>query len=237
MIFDLRQWLHAFSDCVDDWRPDEDSVKRIRPKLIDPQVGLEAVQLPAEGIAARRDIHQGQRRLPCRTPFGDPPCKQDHARAGTPDRHLLARPILNRFDQPIGDQQFADRRTFTTRNNQAVDMVEMLRQPDLRDLLSKLPEHALMLDKRPLQGEDTDVHTMLLNLSLPAAARQKLAFRDLADLNPDHRLAKPLADLGNDLRILVMRRGFDDGLSPALRIARLEDPGPDKNTLDAKLHQ
>src|SRR5919205_1592532 len=178
MIFDLRQWLHAFSDCVDDWRPDEDSVKRIRPKLVDPQIGLEAVQLPAEGIAARRDIHQGQRRLPCRTSFGDPPCKQDHARAGTTDRHLLTRPILNRFDQPIGDQQFADRRTFTTRNNQAVDMVEMLRQPDLRDLLSKLPEHALMLDKRPLQCEDTDVHTMLTKSQLTSRGSPKARLQE-----------------------------------------------------------
>src|SRR5688572_2916013 len=58
---------------------------------------------------------------------------------------------------------------------------------------------------------------------LPAANGQALLGRDLAEGGAPHRLAESGAHLGQDLGIVVVRRGLDDRPRIALGILALED--------------
>src|SRR4051794_22063453 len=78
--------------------------------------------------------------------------------------------------------------------------------------------------------------TPIVSTCLPAASRELRSFGERAGRNADHRLAQALGDLDQDGRVLVMRRGFDDGRRAAGRIAGLEDARADEDALGAELH-
>lgn len=58
----------------------------------------------------------------------------------------------------------------------------------------------------------------------------------LGDVDADHGLAEPLADLGQDLGVLEVRDGLDDSLGALLGVAGLEDAGADEDAVTAQLH-
>src|SRR5436305_6826754 len=66
---------------LQDRRSDEDRVQRLLAELWDRQVGLEAVELAPERIAARGSIEKRKRRLALWPPLGDLLCHEDRAGA------------------------------------------------------------------------------------------------------------------------------------------------------------
>src|SRR6187551_3032396 len=70
---------------------------------------------------------------------------------------------------------------------------------------------------------------------LPAADGEPLLRRDLAQRLATHRLAQAGADLGQDLRVVVVRGGLDDRRGVALRVLALEDAAADEDGLGAEL--
>src|SRR3990172_1217349 len=56
----------------------------------------------------------------------------------------------------------------------------------------------------------------------PPAYGKALGLRKIGDADADHRFAETFADLRQDFRVVEVGGGFDDGLGPAGRIARLE---------------
>lgn len=158
--------LYILSHGVDARGTNKDRREWRRSQCRDTQSSFKAIKLASKSIAPGGDIHQVECRLSFRTSFGDAVCEQNHPRARSPDRHLAPGALPDRFEQTIGNQQLADRRTFATWNNQAVDAIQMLRQPYLSDLMPKPAEHVLVLDKSPLQGEYTYIHTVATRRAL-----------------------------------------------------------------------
>ena len=60
MIFDTREHLDAGPDAIDPRCADEDPVHLTEPD--DVEVGLEGVDLPAEGVAPNRDVEAAEQR-------------------------------------------------------------------------------------------------------------------------------------------------------------------------------
>src|SRR5437899_1453742 len=71
---------------------------------------------------------------------------------------------------------------------------------------------------------------------LPAANLELL--RELADLLAAHGLTEALRHLAQDVGVVEVRRGLDDGARSGRRVLRLEDPASDEVALRAELdHQ
>ncbi len=47
--------------------------------------------------------------------------------------------------------------------------------------------------------------------------------RDVSHVDPDHRLAEAAGDLGDDVGVVEVTGGLNDGLSALHRVAGLED--------------
>ena len=63
----------------------------------------------------------------------------------------------------VAPGQLADRRALPARDDQPIQLVELLRQPDLHRLHAQPAQDLDMFDKRPLQGQDADSHGYLLS--------------------------------------------------------------------------
>mmetsp|Transcript_83567 Transcript_83567/g.215226 ORF Transcript_83567/g.215226 Transcript_83567/m.215226 type:complete len:325 (+) Transcript_83567:498-1472(+) len=75
------------------------------------------------------------------------------------------------------------------------------------------------------------LHVAALTLR-PAAA----VLGDHVHVDARHGLANVLGDLGEHLRVVVVRDGLDDRLGALLRAVRLEDAAADKDSINAELH-
>lgn len=219
-----RERLYILAHRVDARRTNEHCGKRRWPECRDVEIRFETVKLASKGVAPGRDIHQAEARLSFRTPFGDSIREQDHPGASAPDGHLAPSPLLYRFHKAIRHEQFADRRALTTWNNQAVDTIKVFCKPHLGNLVPKVADNTLVLDKCPLQGKYTYVHTIAgYRCWLPATGRQQFPLRNLADLDTNHCFAQALAYFGDDLRVPEMCRRGDDRLRALGRITGFED--------------
>src|SRR3954452_19478324 len=78
---DRRQHLHRVTDPLDHRRPDEHAVDRPSIDAAHREIGLEAVELPAEPVAADTDVDAPDRPL-AGPPVGHVASQQDHAGAG-----------------------------------------------------------------------------------------------------------------------------------------------------------
>src|ERR1700749_3359783 len=70
----------------------------------------------------------------------------------------------------------------------------------------------------------------------PAPCLQQILFFHLADVEALHRFAEFFGGFENRFRILVVRRGLDDGACPLGRVVGFEDAGPDEDRFGAELH-
>jgi hypothetical protein len=98
----------------------------------DVEIYLEAIQLSAEGVATRSNVHQIQCRLAFQPALGDTVGQQNRAGTGAPQRHAALRSLTDRVKQLVHHQQLADRRAFATRNNKTINELKMFRQPHLQ---------------------------------------------------------------------------------------------------------
>src|SRR3954447_14689253 len=114
----------------------------------------------------------------------------------------------------------------------------MLRAADLDRVGTELSEDLGVLPDVALQREDADLH--LAASETPRYARLPAALGqldvELADLLAPHGVTQAAADLGDDLRIAVVRGGLDDGGREAGRVRRLEDSGAHEHRLGTQLH-
>src|SRR5690348_16121715 len=79
-------------------------------------------------------------------------------------------------------------------------------------------------------------HFFWISEALPAASRHQFTLWNRADLDATHRRAQTARDLGQDRRVLEVRRRLDDGLRHARRVVRLEDAGADEDAIAAEPH-
>ena len=82
--------LDALADRLDPRRADEDAAERL-VEAVEVEVGLEAVDLAAVGVAAHRDVHQAERLAGPAAPSTIVLRDQDRAGARAPDGHALRR--------------------------------------------------------------------------------------------------------------------------------------------------
>src|SRR6266571_1883684 len=79
---------------------------------------------------------------------------------GSPDEHAA--------DQPVGAGELPDGRGLPTRDDQRVDLRELLCGADLDRRRPQIGHDAAVLTEVALQGEDTDLHAPMIAKALPA---------------------------------------------------------------------
>ena len=138
---------------------DEDGQERLAAaQPVDVDGGDEAVDLAAEGVALDLDVHDPQERLVARLAVAPQVAgHEDHPRARAP-HGFLGRERVQRGHQAVGRGQLADGRALAAGDDQAVEPVQILRQPHFHRLYAQRAQDVDVFDKGPLQGEDADSH-------------------------------------------------------------------------------
>lgn len=137
--------------------------------------------------------------------------EQDHARARPEDGHVVAQPLGDRVEQIRRREEVRHRRRLATRHDECIDPIQIVGRANLQRRRATLAHREFVSLKCSLQREDADecVHPEASNRS-PAALRILLI--DLVHADTGHRCTEIAADLGEDVRIAEVRRGFDDRL-------------------------
>src|SRR2546423_8647534 len=108
---------------LDPRRADEDAVQRL-VLAGEVEVGLEALDLAPVGVPTHRDVDEPEVVAP----------EQDHPRTGAEDRRLEA---PERLVEAVEPRELEDRRRLAARDDEPVEPVQLLRLPDLDDLLAE----------------------------------------------------------------------------------------------------
>ena len=140
---------------LDHGGPDEHRVDRRVAEDRHAELRLERVELAAERVALHAHVEQRQDRLLAAL---DLLAQHDHPGARPEQRLALGGEGEDRLGEaPAGDQA-AHRRGLAARDDQPVDVLELLRQAHLDGLHADRVEGGDMLCERPLEGEDSDLH-------------------------------------------------------------------------------
>ena len=118
--------------------PDEGLVLSVDPKL-----GLEARDLPAECVSFDDEVDQPE-------PLA---VEHDHPRTRAEDRR---REGADGLVEPVEAHQTQHRRRLAARDHQAVEVVQVLRQPHLERLDAESAQHRGVLAERTLECEHAD---------------------------------------------------------------------------------
>ena len=158
--------------------------------------------------------------------------EHDHPRARPEDRGLEP---PHRLVEPVEAHQAHERRRLAAGDDEPVEPVELLRLAHLDGVGAEPPQHRRVLAEVPLDGEDAAAgaraHGPTSRVTSSSGRFEQRGGRD-----PDHRVAEPRGDVGEDLRVLEVRRRLDDRLRAPLGIARLEDARADEDAVRAELH-
>src|SRR4051794_13988288 len=136
-------------------RADEHRVHGPAVDAVQQQVGLEAVDLPAEGVAPHGDVQPADRLLVARG-VEQPVGEQDHPGARAVDRQPVRDRLAQRLEQPEPVGQLRDRRRFTARQHEAVDGVELVGTTDRHGLGALGTQDGEVLADVALQREHPD---------------------------------------------------------------------------------
>ncbi len=120
-----------------------------------PQISLERVDLPTEGVPPHSDIHSTEGLLLAVT-VQHPVGEQNHPRARPVDRHTCRNPFPDRSLQFKGTQQFVHRRGLTTRQHQGIDLGHFGGSANRHGLRAGRLQGAHMLPHISLHSEHTD---------------------------------------------------------------------------------
>src|ERR1700751_683268 len=142
MAVELREHLDLRRRLFEPGRADEDSAERLLA-LSDVDVSLEAVHLPAEGVAPRAPVAETEMVA----------IEHDHPGARPEDRPAE---LPYRLVEAVQPHQPADRRRLAAGDDQPVEPVELLRQSDLDRLRAQQAQHRRVLAEVSLHGEDAD---------------------------------------------------------------------------------
>jgi len=127
-----RQHLHPGPAALDPGGADEDRAQRLLADSLDFEVGLEALQLTAEGVAARGRVDQAEVLV----------VADDQAGAGAEDRRAGLIQGQDRRLQAGRLDSLADRRALAAGDDETVEPGGVLGGADLRRLGAKLPQRA-----------------------------------------------------------------------------------------------
>src|SRR5690606_13871253 len=147
--------LDAWPGLLDPRRTDEHRMERPARDALDLEIGLEGVDLPAEGVAAHRDVERTERALPLGG-VEQPAGEQDHPRA----RAVRGQPALDRGPQRLeqleGVEQLDDRGRLPARQDDPVDPRKVLRVTHPHRAGPRLLERSEVLAHVALHREDAD---------------------------------------------------------------------------------
>ncbi len=116
------------------------------------KLGLEGLELTAEGIATHHDVDRAERAL-IAPAVEDLAREEDHPGAGSKGGHPLRQPRGDRGAQPRGVEEHRERRRLTPRQHEPCDLVELGGTSDLDDGRAELLEHGTVLTDITLQRE------------------------------------------------------------------------------------
>src|SRR5207249_342325 len=129
---DLGQDLDARPVLLDPRRPDEDRPQRLLPETLDPEVLLEALQLPAEGVAAADVVRQ-----PEMVAVAD-----DHPGAAAEDRAARLVEGRDRLVQALALHPHRDGGRLPAGDHQPVETDELIRGADLAGRRAERFQHS-----------------------------------------------------------------------------------------------
>src|SRR5512132_2985496 len=121
---------------------DEDAVQRALVAS-EVELGLEARDLAPVGIALDLEVDKPEVL----------PVEDDHSGAGAEDRRLEG---ADRAFEPVQVDEAHDRGGLSAGNDEAVEPVELFRQPHFDDVCSESPQDVRVLAERSLNREHTD---------------------------------------------------------------------------------
>src|SRR4051794_14469330 len=138
------------------------------------EVGLEGVDLPAEGVAADDHVEAADRLL-VRGATLDPVGQQDHPGAGAEHRHPVLGGLAEGLEQVEVAGQLRHRRRLTARQDESVDRLELRGTAYRLCLRPRALEHAEVLTHVALEGEhayaNRGIHASIVGGG-PQAARR-----------------------------------------------------------------
>jgi hypothetical protein len=150
----FSEHLDIGSNRLDQWCPDEHGVKRfIQPDDID--VGLEAGQLAAVSIAPHGDVDRREAPL-IGSPIEHRLCTENHPSARTENRHAVTYALRERVEKMVGSQQMRHRRTFTSGDDECVDIVQLVDRPYRWSIDADGVQALLVNGERSLESEYAD---------------------------------------------------------------------------------
>jgi hypothetical protein len=123
------------------WFPDNRQIDR----------GLEAINLPTKRISPYSDVKNAEDGLVC-TPANHSFGKDNCPGARSVDRESVHGTLANRLEKVKLHEQFANRRTLATRDDQTIDITEIPDQANLETIDSDVPEHLDVLAIIALEG-------------------------------------------------------------------------------------
>src|SRR5215218_1107299 len=218
-------------------RTDEDTAQRLVLPF-ELEIGLEARDLSAVGVPVDGDVHEAEVLA----------VEDDHPRAGT--EHRPTKPA-QRVVQAVQPHEAHERRRLAAGNDQPIEAFELLRLPHLDRLDAQPAKHLRVLPEISLHSKNADAEGGLHGtdcrlagcgqprprVQLPAARLEQLRGIERRSRDPAHRVAQPSGDARDDFAIAVVRRRLDDRPGADIRVARLEDPRPDKDAVGADLNE
>src|SRR5438552_13612931 len=150
-VTQAREHFDARADPADPRSAYEDRVERRLAERLHVEVGFERVELSAERVAIDAHVHEGRERVRMAGDlFGD----EDRARARPPDGHAFGDAVLELVDDDVLARELSDGRALATRDDQRIDLVELL-GPEHIDAFDAEPiERSEMLREIILQTED-----------------------------------------------------------------------------------
>jgi hypothetical protein len=226
---------------------------------VDVRRRVERVALPPERVAQRADGDATDRAWSCLVEFVG---QQDHPRAGPEHRQPGVDPCPDGIQQLEALEQLADRRRLAAGQDEPVDLVELSRTVRTSRPHGAAPRRARRCSStspcsartptraagRVASSGDPDppwrrgVSDDVSDRANAARARRHqprsayFCHRRAVHLDADHRLAEAPRHLGDDLRVLEVRRRLDDRASTTLGVAGLEDARADEHAVRAQLH-
>ena len=210
---------------LDPRRSNEDGPDRLGPQALHDQVGLEARELPAEGVSPRDDIDQAEVVA----------VADDHPGAGAEDRPPGMRVGADGLGEPVALDRFRDRRRLAAGDHEGLDAFQLSRSAHLDRVGADRLEHPGVGREIALAGQHANRERLcaprprgergVLGAHLDAAVLEQLARRrKLGDVVATHRLAELDRRGGDPLGVAEVRRRLDDGPGAPLRVLGLEDP-------------
>jgi hypothetical protein len=143
---DLGQDLDARAVLRDPGRADENGVHRTALYAGDVEVGLEGVQLTAEGVSQREDIEDPKMLA----------VENDHARAGSEDRQAARGGLTQRVPEALTLDPERHRGRLSAREDERVEVSQVGGNANLAGIDAEARKHALMRLEAALQREDAD---------------------------------------------------------------------------------